>query len=151
MKTANLKTLVFSGLLAACNSAAFAMKKRNHRCRSAPAGTPVEFERTSIRFWKPTALCHNAATAENQLILENAAAILKGGTAGPSIVPGKPEESLFIKVAARTAEPVMPPWPNDVQAKKLTPKELGILSNGWLKVPSVGPLQSPRHELAAHQ
>ncbi len=107
---------------------------------------------TSIRFWKPTAFaCHNAATAENQLILENAAAILKGGTAGPSIVPGKPEESLFIKVAARTAEPVMPPWPNDVQAKKLTPKELGILQQ-WVAEGAVGGLcQSPRHELAAHQ
>ena len=34
-------------------------------------------------------------------------------------------------MAARIEEPVMPPWPNDVQAKKLTPEELGILKQ-WI-------------------
>ncbi len=95
-------------------------------------GRPVEFERDVYPILEASCIaCHNVATAENQLVLENVAAIIKGGSAGTTVVPGKPEESLLYRVAARVEEPVMPPWPNDVQAKKLTPEQLGILKQ-WI-------------------
>ena len=99
---------------------------------AAQLGRPVEFERDIYPILEANCIaCHNQALNESDLILEDSAAIMKGGSAGPSVVPGKPEESLLFKVAARMEEPVMPPWPNDVQAKKLRPKELGLLKQ-WI-------------------
>lgn len=95
-------------------------------------GRPVEFERDIYPILEANCIaCHNQALSESDLILEDSKAIMKGGSAGPSVVAGKPEESLLFNVAARIEEPVMPPWPNDVQAKKLTPKELGLLKQ-WI-------------------
>ena len=95
-------------------------------------GRPVEFERDIYPILEANCIaCHNQALSESDLILEDSKAIMKGGSAGPSVVACKPEESLLFNVAARIEEPVMPPWPNDVQAKKLTPKELGLLKQ-WI-------------------
>lgn len=106
-------------------------------------GRPVEFDRDVYPILEACCIaCHNKATSENELILENSAAIMKGGSAGVSVVPGKPDESLLFKVAARTEEPAMPPWPNDVQAKKLTPQQLGILRL-WIAEGAVGGSGSP--------
>lgn len=71
--------------------------------------------------------CHNDAIKESKLSLESAEDMLKGGKRGPSIVPGKPDESLLYLVAARKKAPHMPPLPNKVEASALTPKELGVL------------------------
>ncbi|MFO1092046.1 MAG: c-type cytochrome domain-containing protein [Planctomycetaceae bacterium] len=76
--------------------------------------------------------CHNRTTAESDLVLENVDAILKGGGSGVCVVAGKPDESLLYKAAARAAEPFMPPLPNTVAAKSLTPQELGILRK-WIE------------------
>ena len=95
-------------------------------------GRPVEFERDVYLILEANCIaCHNAAVSENDLILENSGAIMKGGSAGPAVVAGKPDESLLFTVAARTAEPVMPPLPNDVKALKLTPQQLGVLRQ-WI-------------------
>ncbi len=75
--------------------------------------------------------CHNTTTAESDLVLENVEAVLKGGGSGPAVVAGNPDESLLYKVAARAEEPHMPPLPNKVAAKSLTPQELGILRQ-WI-------------------
>ena len=101
-------------------------------------GRPVEYERDIHPILEANCIaCHNAAVSENDLILENAAAILKGGSAGPAIVPGKPDESLLYQVAARSAEPVMPPLPNSVQAVRLTPQQVGLLRQ-WISEGAVG-------------
>ena len=76
--------------------------------------------------------CHSATVTENDLSLESAEHILKGGASGEGAVPGKPEESYVYQVAAQIEEPVMPPLPNKVQAKPLTPRELGILRQ-WIQ------------------
>lgn len=76
--------------------------------------------------------CHNRTTAESDLVLENVESILKGGGSGVCVVAGKPDESLLYKVAARAEEPHMPPLPNTVAAKALTPQELGILRK-WIE------------------
>ncbi|MEW4487553.1 c-type cytochrome domain-containing protein [Thalassoglobus sp. JC818] len=76
--------------------------------------------------------CHSSAVAENDLILENAEAILKGGISGEAVIAGEPDESYLYRVAARVDEPVMPPLPNKAQAKALTPQELGLLRK-WIE------------------
>lgn len=70
--------------------------------------------------------CHNGALAENRLNLEDVASMIKGGKSGPSIVPGKADESLLFKMAAHRVEPVMPPREKKDQ-KPLTAEELGLL------------------------
>ena len=70
--------------------------------------------------------CHSSALVESKLLLEEHAQILKGGKRGPAVVPGKSADSLMIKAAGRTAQPVMPP-PAKKNYAPLTPKELGIL------------------------
>lgn len=94
-------------------------------------GRPVEFERDVYPILEANCVaCHNSAVSENDLIMENSDAIMKGGSAGAAVVQGKPDESLLYKLAARTEEPVMPPMPNDVQAKKLTPLQLESCVSG---------------------
>ena len=75
--------------------------------------------------------CHNKGKSEGELNLESSQSIMKGGSSGKLVVPGKPEDSYLYHVVARIEESFMPPWPNEVQAKKLTPKQLGILKQ-WI-------------------
>lgn len=95
-------------------------------------GRPVDFNEDVLPILRSNCIaCHNATTNENDLILETAAQAIQGGSEGAGIVPGKPEESLVYKVAARSAEPVMPPLPNDAKASALTPEQLGTLRQ-WI-------------------
>lgn len=95
-------------------------------------GRPVEFQRDVYPILESKCIaCHNVTVSEGNLILENHAAILKGGDSGPAVVAEKPEESLIFKLARRGEEPVMPPLPNDRQAKELDSKQLGILRQ-WI-------------------
>ncbi len=70
--------------------------------------------------------CHSDALAESKLNIEEVAGMLKGGKHGPSIVPGKADESLLFKMAAHRVEPVMPPK-DKKDAKPLSSEELGLL------------------------
>jgi len=74
--------------------------------------------------------CHSAVLSENKLILEDVAAILKGGKHGPAIVAGKANESLLFTMAAHRVEPVMPPK-DKKDLVPLTPEELGLLKQ-WI-------------------
>lgn len=95
-------------------------------------GRPVEFVTDVYPILEANCIaCHNKSVAEGDLILENVEAILKGGSTGPAAVPEKPDESLLFLLARRGEEPVMPPLPNDRQAKALEPKQLGILRQ-WI-------------------
>lgn len=95
-------------------------------------GRPVSFEK-DIRdiFELNCVACHYDGGAESRLVVEDAAAMIKGGKRGAGIVPGKPDESLIYLVAARAKAPHMPPLPNKVEATALTPKELGLLRQ-WI-------------------
>ncbi len=54
--------------------------------------------------------CHGPEKQWSSLRLDSHAALLKGGDSGPSVVPGKPEESLLIKAVRQTdADLSMPP------------------------------------------
>ena len=89
---------------------------------------PVDFNRDIAPILEAGCIaCHNKTIQESDLILEDVAGIVKGGVSGPAVLPGKPLESLLFLAAARKDEPFMPPMPNDVQAKPLTPKQLGLI------------------------
>ena len=95
-------------------------------------GRPVSFEKDVFPILDANCIaCHNIAKKEGALVLESAAALIKGGDSGASIVPGKPDESYLYQVASRTEESFMPPLPNKVSAKALTPQQLGILRQ-WI-------------------
>lgn len=94
---------------------------------------PVEFEKDIQPILDDKCVaCHNVAVAESKLILEDVASILKGGKRGPAVVAKDVEKSLLFQVAARAADPVMPPLPNKVSAAAFTPQELGLLKK-WIE------------------
>lgn len=96
------------------------------------AGTPVDFDRQVLPILKANCLaCHNRTSSKGDLLLETPADILKGGETGPAAVPGKAAESLALKVATHESKPRMPPRENKVNARDLTPEELGILAS-WI-------------------
>lgn len=95
-------------------------------------GRPVSFEKDVFPILDANCIaCHNIAKKEGALVLENVKALLKGGDSGPSVVAGKPDESYLYNVAARKEESFMPPLPNKVGAKALTPQQVGILRQ-WI-------------------
>lgn len=61
--------------------------------------------------------CHNQKIHEGGLILDSVKAILTGGDSGPSVVPGKPVESLVYLRASHRLEDFMPPTDNKVAQK----------------------------------
>jgi len=88
----------------------------------------VNFEKEVLPILRRNCLaCHNATDAESDLVMETPAAMLTGGIDGPAVVAGKGSESLIIKLASRAQESYMPPEDNDVGAKNLTSKELGLI------------------------
>lgn len=98
----------------------------------------VDFEKEILPILRRNCLaCHNTTEAESDLILESPQTILKGGSEGPAVVAGKPDESLLLKLAAHIDEPVMPPEGNDVGAKNFTSQELGLLKL-WIKEGATG-------------
>ncbi len=95
-------------------------------------GRPVDFDLDVYPFLDAKCMaCHNKAVQENDLILEDVAAILKGGASGPAVVAGEPDKSLLYQLGARVNEPVMPPLPNKVSSSPLTPREAGLLRQ-WI-------------------
>lgn len=103
-------------------------------------GRPVEFEKDVRPILQANCTaCHNVTTNEGGVILETVESMLKGGGSSPVLVPGKPEESLLYKLSRRGEEPVMPPMPNDRQARPLTAKELGIVRQWIIEGAKAGP------------
>ena len=91
-------------------------------------GRPVDFERDVFPILDSKCVaCHNVAITENGLNLEDIKGIMKGGKRGPSVIAKDPDKSWLYKLAARGAQPAMPPLPNKVEASGLTPNELGVL------------------------
>ena len=102
-------------------------------------GRPVDFEKDIQPILDANCVaCHNLGQAESKLNLEKVDTIIKGGKRGMSIVPKDPDKSLLYLVASRAQGPAMPPLPNKVDAKALTPKELGTLRQWILEGASGG-------------
>jgi mono/diheme cytochrome c family protein len=77
--------------------------------------------------------CHQCHSAEakalkGELRLDSRAAVLKGGDSGPSVVPGKPDESLIIKaIRYKDEDTAMPP------KKRLTDAQIADIE-AWVKM-----------------
>jgi mono/diheme cytochrome c family protein len=67
--------------------------------------------------------CHGALQQKAKLRLDSGALIRKGGTSGPAVVPGKPDESeLLTRVAAQGDDTRMPP-----EGHPLKPEQIALL------------------------
>ncbi len=109
---------------------------------------PVDFQRELLPVLQKKCLaCHNATDAESGLVLESPATILKGGNEGPSVVAGKPDESLVYLLASHQQEPVMPPEGNSANAQNMTPAELGLLKL-WIEQGAKGEVTASETQIA---
>jgi WD40 repeat protein len=89
---------------------------------------PVDFRAEILPILKSQCIaCHHAKEPEGGLVLETPKQMLAGGDNGPAIVPGKGAESFLVQVAALKKKPHMPPKKNKLDAKRLTPEQLGLL------------------------
>jgi hypothetical protein len=70
--------------------------------------------------------CHNQQLKNAEISFLDRDSLLKGGSRGPAIVPGKPELSVMVELLRHDGEIQMPPGP------KLPPKEVAILTE-WIK------------------
>lgn len=104
--------------------------------------TTVDFEKEVLPILKKHCIaCHNSATKEGKLVLETPQAILKGGESGPAVEAKNSAGSMLLQVAARQSEPFMPPPDNKVNAKPLSPQELGIIKL-WIDQGATGSVSS---------
>lgn len=126
IRSAAVMALVLNGLLACAD------EERPIEPTETKLERPVEFDADILPILRANCVaCHNQGKSEGDLNLETSQSIMKGGSSGDLVVPGKPEESYLYQVAARMEESFMPPWPNEVQAQKLTPEQLGLLKQ-WI-------------------
>ena len=102
---------------------------------SAAAGaTPAEdFFEAKVRpvFAKNCYACHTAAQTSG-LRVDSREALLKGGTRGPAIVPGKPEASLLVKAIHYSDSHLKMPPPNELAAEDV-PRDRTV-DSGWRAV-----------------
>ena len=70
--------------------------------------------------------CHGAEKAEGELNLSTREGLIKGGSQGAAIIPGKSAQSLLYRLATHTEEPHMPDG-----AAKLPPESLELIAK-WI-------------------
>ncbi|MEY4199745.1 MAG: hypothetical protein RLZZ265_1485, partial [Verrucomicrobiota bacterium] len=74
---------------------------------AAPAAP--DFTLVQALFKKHCVECHAFGDAENNLVLENHASLMKGGDGGVPVVPGKSSDSLLMKsIEGRDKVKIMP-------------------------------------------
>ena len=100
--------------------------------------TPVDFAKEIVPFLKKNCLaCHNEKKAKADLNLESPQAMIAGGDSGPSLVPGKPMESLVFTYSVHLEDDPMPPEKNKSNAVNLNPEELALLKL-WITQGGIG-------------
>ncbi len=82
--------------------------------------------------------CHNRDNAEGKLRIDSLGSLLRGGSRGPAVVPGKPEVSLLIRAVRHDDQLQMPP------EKKLATVHLAILAK-WVADGAVWPNAGPEN------
>jgi hypothetical protein len=70
--------------------------------------------------------CHNDQLKNGELSFAGRNSVLKGGSRGPAIVPGRPEQSLLIQSLRHDGDLQMPPGP------KLPAAEIKVLTQ-WIE------------------
>lgn len=74
-------------------------------------------------FVNKCAFCHSGNIKEGKLDMASHETLMKGGKKGPSIIPGKADDSILYKLSAKVMRPAMPPKSED----PLTPEELALI------------------------
>ncbi|MEO1616195.1 MAG: PSD1 and planctomycete cytochrome C domain-containing protein [Planctomycetota bacterium] len=88
--------------------------------------------------------CHSEAAdlSEGELLVDSASGLLRGGSLGPALVPGKADASLIVRaVRYDDASLQMPP------SEKLDAESIALLER-WVKEGAVDPRQGKAHEEA---
>lgn len=70
--------------------------------------------------------CHNEDLKDGDISFADRDSLLKGGGHGPTVVPGKPQDSMLIRAIGHEGDVKMPPGP------KLPAREIKILTD-WIK------------------
>ena len=75
------------------------------------AGDPVRFfeKRVAPILARHCLSCHNEELKNGGISFQDRDSLLKGGSHGPAIVPGKPDESFLIRTISHKDEVKMPP------------------------------------------
>lgn len=70
--------------------------------------------------------CHNNDLNDGGISFQDRDSLLKGGSRGPAIVPGKPEESVLIHAVRQDGDLKMPP------GRKLSKRDIAVLTE-WIQ------------------
>ena len=70
--------------------------------------------------------CHNEELKNGNISFLDRDSLIRGGTRGPAIVPGKPQQSVLMAVLRHDGEIQMPP------GSKLPAKEIAVLKQ-WIR------------------
>ena len=99
---------------------------------AAAQAADLDFYKDVYPFLKANCIsCHNKTTTKADLNMETPELMIKGGEAGPAIVPGKGAESLVVLASMHKEDMEMPPANNKSGAIKLSPAEIAILKQ-WI-------------------
>lgn len=99
---------------------------------TAVCAADLDFYQDVYPFLKANCIsCHNKTTTKADLNMETPELMIKGGENGPSIIPGKSEESLIVKASLHKDDMEMPPPNNKSGAVNLSPAEIAILEQ-WI-------------------
>jgi len=101
----SLRLLVVLGLASAMLAPA-----RRGAAATAPPARPLSFARdVAPVFDRWCVSCHGAREAHAALRLDSLGGVMRGGDAGPVLIPGNPDESLLAAKIERRHRPSMPP------------------------------------------
>jgi WD40 repeat protein len=78
--------------------------------------------------------CHNPKELKGELDLESYDGLMKGGETGPSVVAGKPAESLLLQAIEHKTKPFMPP---PKKGKKLSDGDISLV-RAWIEAGAKG-------------
>jgi WD40 repeat protein len=69
-------------------------------------------------------VCHGGAIKKGGYDISTYEGLMKGGKKGVAVLPGKPDDSLLVKLSGHVQQPVMPPVGKD---EPFTPQELALV------------------------
>jgi mono/diheme cytochrome c family protein len=93
------------------------------------SAAPVDYER-EIKpiFREHCAACHGVLKQKNSLRLDTGNSLRTGGDSGPAVVPGKPDDSLVVKVLTGRGDFQMPP---EGEGSKLSAAKIDLITR-WI-------------------
>ncbi|MBC8245153.1 MAG: hypothetical protein H8E20_12230 [Verrucomicrobia bacterium] len=128
MKYAILSTILVGSLMPAAPPPLAAEPPAGLEVAALSRDKPVDFTGEILPILRKNCLaCHNARDADGELNLETPETIANGGESGAVVVPGNAGKSRLMAHIRQIEKPFMPPRRNKVSAKKLTPRQLGLI------------------------